>query len=162
MYIYLPNKKDIHIIYILWLIHLCSRLCNNDTLKKKNLTCTTKKKNYEKHHFWQKMTDLKMITRCLLQRFYRWTHENWCESNQRLTSWWMYRMKHGNGMNNGWWEKMKGECQSMMQVILVGEMCYSSSVCRCTIQFNQQLQSCKPIQPVGFFWRSFNIRIWKW
>lgn len=51
MYIYLPNKKDIHIIYILWLIHLCSRLCNNDTLKKKNLTCTTKKKNYEKHHF---------------------------------------------------------------------------------------------------------------
>lgn len=74
----------------------------------------------------------------------------------------MYRMKHGNGMNNGWWEKMKGECQSMMQVILVGEMCYSSSVCRCTIQFNQQLQSCKPIQPVGFFWRSFNIRIWKW
>lgn len=49
----------------------------------------------------------------------------------------MYRMKHGNGMNNGWWEKIEGECQSMMQVILVGEMCYSSSVCRCTIQFNQ-------------------------
>lgn len=33
MYIYLLNKKDIYIIYILWLIYLCSRLCNNDILK---------------------------------------------------------------------------------------------------------------------------------
>lgn len=37
MHIYLPNKKDIHIIYLLWLIHLCSRLCNNDTLKTSDL-----------------------------------------------------------------------------------------------------------------------------
>lgn len=43
MHIYLPNKKDIHIIYILWLIHLCSRLFNNDTLKKSDLYHKKKK-----------------------------------------------------------------------------------------------------------------------
>lgn len=37
MYIYLLNKKDIYIIYILWLIYLCSRLFNNDILKKFDL-----------------------------------------------------------------------------------------------------------------------------
>lgn len=44
MYIYLLNKKDIYIIYLLWLIYLCSRLCNNDIFKKKNLICIIKKK----------------------------------------------------------------------------------------------------------------------